>query len=53
LADEMVELEYVEEISHETVRDAFKKTKLNLGKKKNGVSLPNPMQNSFARWKKS
>jgi len=43
LADRMVELEYVEEISHETVRDALKKTKLNLGKKKNGVSLP-PIQ---------
>jgi transposase len=53
LADKMVELEYVEEISHETVRNALKKTKLNLGKKKNGASLPNPMQNSFAKWKKS
>ena len=53
LADRMVELDYVEEISHETVRDALKKTKLNLGKKKNGASLPNPMQNSFAKWKKS
>ena len=49
----MVELEYVEEVSHETVRDALKKTKLNLGKKKNGVSPQNPMQNSFAKWKRS
>ena len=49
----MVELEYVEEISHETIRDALKKMKLSLGKKKNGASLPNPMQNLFVKWKKS
>ena len=32
LADKMVELKYVEKISHETVRDALKKMKSNLGK---------------------
>lgn len=32
LADKMVELEYAEEISHETVRQVLKKTKLNRGK---------------------
>jgi len=31
LADKMVELSYVETISHETVRQILKKTKLNLG----------------------
>lgn len=31
LADKMVELEYVESISHETVRKTLKKTKLNRG----------------------
>lgn len=53
LADKMVELEYVETVSHMTVRDALKKTKLNLGKKKNGVFHQEPMQNSSAKWKKS
>ena len=37
LADKMVELEYVDAVSHETIRDALKKTNLNLGKKKNGA----------------
>ncbi len=37
LADKMIELNYVETISHMTVRDALKKTKLNLGKKKSGA----------------
>jgi 5-deoxy-D-glucuronate isomerase len=32
LADRMVELKYVEDISHETVRMVLKKTNLNLGK---------------------
>ena len=32
LADKMVELAYVEEISHETVRKVLKKTKSNPGK---------------------
>jgi len=31
LADRMIELEYVEDISHETVRKVLKKTNLNLG----------------------
>jgi len=53
LADKMVELEYVESISHETVRAALKKTSLSLGKKKNGVSLQKPMRNLSAKWKKS
>lgn len=36
LANKMVELDYVESISHETVRQTLKKTKLNLGKKSAG-----------------
>ena len=32
LADKMVELEYVDEISHESIRQILKKTKLSLGK---------------------
>lgn len=53
LADKMVELKYVDSVSHVTIRDALKKTKLSLGKKRNGASLQKPMQSSFVKWKKS
>ena len=33
LADKMVELKYIDSISHETIRQVLKKTKLNPGKK--------------------
>ena len=36
LADKAVELEYIDSISHEAVRRILKKTKLNLGSKKDG-----------------
>lgn len=36
LADKMIELEYAENISHETVRRLLKKANLSLGKRKNG-----------------
>ena len=36
LADKMVELNYVESLSHETVRQTLKKMKLSLGKKSAG-----------------
>jgi len=36
LADKVVELGYIEDISHETVRSVLKKTKSNLGKEKDG-----------------
>lgn len=39
LADKMVELDYVESISHETVRQTLKKMKLSLGKKKSIIRL--------------
>lgn len=51
LADKMVELDYVDKISHETVRQVLKKTKLNPGKRKNGVFLQKQMLNLFVLWK--
>ena len=36
LADKVVELEYIDQISHETIRQVLKKTKLNLGVAKDG-----------------
>lgn len=36
LADKVVELHYVDDISHETIRRVLKKTKLNLGGKRAG-----------------
>ena len=36
LADKMVELKYVQSITHVTVRSVLKKTNLSLGKQKNG-----------------
>lgn len=51
LADRLVELEQVESISHECVRQALKKTNLSLGKPKNGVSRPKPTRSSSAPWK--
>ena len=53
LADKMVELKYVDSVSHVTIRDVLKKTKLSLGKKRNGVSPQKPMPSSFVKWKKS
>jgi len=40
LADKMVELDYVDELSYETVRQVLKKTKLSPSRKKSGASLP-------------
>ena len=51
LADRLVELKQVESISHECVRQTLKKTNLNLGKLKSGVSRPRPTQSSSAPWK--
>ncbi len=36
LADKMVELEYIDEISHESIRQILKKTNLSLGKPSDG-----------------
>ena len=39
IRDRMIELEYVDSISRSTVHTALKKTNLNPGAKRNGVSL--------------
>ena len=36
LADKVIELEYIDQISHETIRQVLKKTKLNRGVAKDG-----------------
>ena len=36
LADKVVELEYIDQVSHETIRQVLKKTRLNLGVTKDG-----------------
>jgi len=38
LADKVVELEYIDSVSHETIRRVLKKTKSNRGKNSNGSS---------------
>ena len=43
LAERMVNLEYVEELSHEAVRRTLKKTNSNRGRRNNGVSRRKPM----------
>jgi transposase len=46
LADRMVALEYVEAVSHETVRNALKKTNSSLGANKPGASRRGTVQRS-------
>ena len=53
LADKMVELDIVEAVSHETIRQTLKKTNLNRGKRKNGVFRQSKMPPSSAKWKRS
>jgi len=48
LANKMVELNYVDSLSYETVRQTLKKTKLSLGKKKNGAFPQKKTQNLSA-----
>jgi len=52
LADRMVELEYVETLSYQTVRRTLKKTNLNLGGKNSGAFRREPMPNLSVRWKR-
>ena len=52
LADKMVELDIVESVSHETVRQTLKKTNLNRGKRKNGAFPQSKMPPLSAKWKK-
>lgn len=53
LADKMVELDYVESVSHETVRRALDKNELKPWKKKSGAFPLKKVPPSSARWKKS
>jgi transposase len=53
LADKMVELDIVESISHETIRQTLKKMNLNHGKRKSGVFLQSKMPPLSVKWKKS
>ena len=36
LADKVIELDYIDNVSHETIRQVLKKTRLNLGSAKDG-----------------
>lgn len=51
LADKLVELSIVDEISDETVRKTLKKTNFNPGVTSNGSFRPTPTPSLFARWK--
>ena len=53
LAEKMVKLEYIDTVSHETIRTALKKMSLSLGNGKSGASPQKQMQNSCAKWKRS
>jgi transposase len=52
LADRLVELKIVDEISDETVRLTLKKTNFSRGVGSNGSSRPTPTPSSSARWRK-
>lgn len=51
LADRLVTLEVVEEVSHETVRQVLKKTNSSHGRSGNGASPRKPMPSLSARWR--
>ena len=53
LGDKLVQMNYVESISSETVRQTLKKMNLSLGKKRNGAFQPKQMPNLSAKWRKS
>lgn len=53
LADRIVELEYVESISHETIRQTLKKTNLNLGSTNPGSFRRKLMPSLSTTWKMS
>ncbi len=50
LASRMVELQYVDDLSYETVRRALKKTSSSPGGVSNGASRPAPTPSSSRRW---
>ncbi len=51
LAEKMVALEYVEELSHETVRTTLKKTNSSRGSRKHGASHRRPKASLSGTWK--
>ncbi len=51
LAERMVQLDYVDSISHETVRQVLKKTRSNLSLINSGPFPRQQMQNLFSTWK--
>lgn len=51
LADKLVELNIVDTVSPATICRTLKKTRLNLGKRKNGVYPRTQTQNLSAKWK--
>ena len=51
LAERFVQLGYVEEVSHETVRQVLKKTSSNPGSNSAGALLPKLMPTSWPIWK--
>ena len=53
LANRMVELNYVDTVSSDTIRRTLKKTNLSRGKKRNGAFRQNLTPHSSAKWKKS
>jgi predicted hydrolase (HD superfamily) len=53
LADKMVELDIIDSVSHETIRQTLKKMHLTLGKRKNGVFRQSKMPLLSAKWRPS
>lgn len=53
LSDKMVELEYVDSISHVTVWNMLKKTSSSPGSASSGASLPQRAASSFGEWRMS
>jgi transposase len=53
LADKLVELEVVDEISYQTVRRVLKKTTSSRGRRSSGASRPRPTPSSSGAWRTS
>jgi transposase len=53
LADKMVELEYVDTVSDQTVRRTLKKTNCSLGARRNGAFRRSPAPSSSGGWRMS
>ena len=53
LADKMVEVEIVDSVSHQTIRQTLKKMNLNRGKRKKGVFHQSKLPLLSAKWKTS